>query len=145
MIKLIELLDEDTGINWWDVNRKRVNEVITLFNNLQFNPHFSDWDKLTVQAKLDLCREFGKNHDFGDWQFEILDEIEEVLKKLEPNPNNQPSKQPREKHYVCIKDNQVYTTDSLQQGEELLHVDQLGKYQGLLDRHPNAILIVRQD
>lgn len=83
MIKLMELVNANTDIDWWDRNRERLNEVITLFNDWQIKHRFDAWEKEILVAKLKLCREFGENNTFSDWQFEILDDMETFIKEHE--------------------------------------------------------------
>ena len=83
MIKLIEPVRTDTNIDWWNDNRIRLNEAIAVFNNWQTEHKFDDFEKEVLKAKINLCREFGNNNDFSEWQFKMLDEMEEFIKEYE--------------------------------------------------------------
>jgi hypothetical protein len=75
-IKLIEELDINTDIEWWNNNRKRLNKVIYAFNEWQTIHKFDKFEKEVVIARVKACREYGEEHEFSNWQFEILDDIE---------------------------------------------------------------------
>lgn len=79
MIKLMEMVDQNTGISWWDVNRKRLNEVMTAFNEWQVKHRFDSFELEVLTARLKLCREFGDDNNFSDWQYALLDEMEEFI------------------------------------------------------------------
>jgi hypothetical protein len=83
LIKLIEPVRTDTNIDWWNDNRIRLNEVIAVFNNWQTEHKFGDFEKEVLKAKINLCREFGNNNDFSEWQFKMLDEMESFVKEYE--------------------------------------------------------------
>lgn len=83
MIKLMELVDADTGISWWDRNRERLNETITLFNDWQTKHRFATWEKEILKANINLCRAFGEAKKFSDWHFEILNDMETFIKEHE--------------------------------------------------------------
>jgi len=78
-IKLIERLDINTGINWWNTNREKINEVIDVFHDWQIKNKYDSFEMKVLQARIDLCREYGKSHSFSEWQYEILDTIEEYI------------------------------------------------------------------
>lgn len=78
--KIIDLLETDTNVSWWDENRSRINRVIKEFNNFQLEYQFDEYRAKIVKAKIKLCREYGKENNFDDWQYEILDKMEEFLR-----------------------------------------------------------------
>ncbi|WP_336761529.1 hypothetical protein [Paenibacillus sp. USHLN196] len=78
--KLIEELDTDTDIDWWNSNRERVNLVIRSFNDWQTTHRFDDWEGKVVIAKAEACERYGERYDFSSWQFEILDDIKEFVR-----------------------------------------------------------------
>jgi len=80
---LIERLDTDTGISWWDANRRRLNDVIHKFNEWQTVHRFDDWERQVVKAYIELCERAGEDLDFSDWQFELLTEMKQFLEKHE--------------------------------------------------------------
>jgi hypothetical protein len=79
-VKIMELLNADTDISWWNANRARLNEVITSFNEWQTKHRFSSFQKKVLEEKIRLCREFGDQNDFSDWQYDILDKMESFIK-----------------------------------------------------------------
>ena len=82
-IKLMETLETDTGIIWWDRNRNRVNEVINAFNDWQLIHRFNEFEKEVIKAKIKLCYKFGEENNFSDWQFELLDEMKQFITYFE--------------------------------------------------------------
>jgi hypothetical protein len=87
-IKLITYLDTDTSIDWWNGNRKRLNEVIERFNKWQTDYRFDQWEMKVVKAMIVSCRKYGEKNNFSDWQFEILDEIEEFIKEYKSDTDD---------------------------------------------------------
>ncbi|NUJ17429.1 hypothetical protein FKN04_12670 [Bacillus glycinifermentans] len=84
-IKLIEELDTNTNIEWWNDNRKRINQVIKLFNDWQIEHRQDSYFGHLVLAKVNTLREWNKDEGdsgFNDWQLEILDEIEQHVKEV---------------------------------------------------------------
>ena len=80
-IKLIEELDTDTAISWWNTNRKKINSVIQHFNDWQIKHQFEDFEKQILIARIKACREYGQENDFSDWQYEIMDNMEKFIDK----------------------------------------------------------------
>ncbi|PZT57460.1 hypothetical protein [Paenibacillus silvae] len=78
--KLIEELDTDTDIDWWNSNRERVNAVIRAFNDWQTIHRFDQWEGKVTIAKAEACERYGESHDFSGWQYEILEEIKEFVR-----------------------------------------------------------------
>lgn len=81
MIKLLEPHDTNTDISWWNANRRRLNDVIYAFNAWQTQHRFDQWEKEKLQAQITLCRQFGQDNHFSDWQFETLDEMEAFIEE----------------------------------------------------------------
>ncbi|TPG68634.1 hypothetical protein EEL31_08945 [Brevibacillus laterosporus] len=75
-ILLQETIELDTGISWWDTNRKRLNEVITCFNDWQTVHRFDNFEREVVIARISSCRKYGAYNSFSKWQYELLDEME---------------------------------------------------------------------
>ncbi|PYE51597.1 hypothetical protein HUB98_06160 [Paenibacillus barcinonensis] len=80
IFKLIEELDTDTDIDWWNSNRERVNTVIRVFNDWQTIHRFDQWEGKVVIAKAEACERYGEQYDFSRWQYEILGEIKEFVR-----------------------------------------------------------------
>lgn len=81
-IEYIEELDTNTGISWWDENRRRLNSVIQCFNNWQIKYRFDEFEKEVVIARIKALRKYSEERDdrsFSDWQYEILDKMEEFI------------------------------------------------------------------
>ncbi|WP_124115421.1 hypothetical protein [Paenibacillus xylanexedens] len=78
--KLIEELDTDTGIDWWNSNRERVNVVIRSFNDWQITHRFDEWEGRVVIAKAEACERYGESNDFSCWQYEILSDIKDFVR-----------------------------------------------------------------
>lgn len=79
-IKIIEELEVDTDIEWWNENRKRINVIIRMFNEWQTKHRFDSYEKKVLEAHIkSLRRSHRENdgyHEFSDWQIDIIDEIE---------------------------------------------------------------------
>lgn len=73
----VELLELDTGIDWWDENRKVINKAINEFNKYQLG--YSDYGNNMMIALIKDTIEYGDNHDFSGWQYNLLNEMLEVL------------------------------------------------------------------
>jgi hypothetical protein len=74
-IKLLEELETDTGIGWWDANRRKLNEVIQCFNDWQVKHKFDSFEKDVLLARINACRRYGEENSFSGWQYELLDEM----------------------------------------------------------------------
>lgn len=81
-IYIIEKLDVDTGILWWNGNRQKLNEVIDMFNKWQTEYQFDEFEAEVVLAKINITRKYGFVNDFADWQYELLAEMEEHIVKI---------------------------------------------------------------
>lgn len=79
-ILLLKEVDEDTDIEWWTTNRKKLNEVIRSFNQWQLNGFSEDGRTVVSQAVADV-QEFGDNNSFSEWQFDIIKEMRQHLEK----------------------------------------------------------------
>jgi hypothetical protein len=84
-IKLFETIKEDTGISWWDENRRKINEVIKMCNDWQIE-HRQDryYAELTL-ARINSIKAWSSdqdNRELSGWQIEILDEIEEHIREV---------------------------------------------------------------
>jgi hypothetical protein len=82
MINLMELLETDTSVDWWNSNRQKLNEVITSYNDWQTIRRFDDEEKENLKTKIKLCREFGNKNHFSKWQYEILDDMESFVETV---------------------------------------------------------------
>ncbi|MBD8839446.1 hypothetical protein IFU39_16660 [Paenibacillus sp. CFBP 13594] len=80
VFKLIEELDTDTEIDWWNSNRERVNAVIRVFNDWQTVHRFDEWEGGVVIAKAEACERYGERYDFSGWLYEILGDIKDFVK-----------------------------------------------------------------
>lgn len=69
-MRLIEELDENVSVKWWKENRKKINLVIRKYNA---------WVKEGSNILQDI-EKLKKNSSFSDWQFDIISEMEEVIK-----------------------------------------------------------------
>lgn len=78
-LHIIEELEVNTGIDWWDENRRRINKVISEFNNWQTKSRFDEFEKQVVLARIEACRKYGNEHDFSDWQYDLLNEMETFI------------------------------------------------------------------
>ncbi len=78
MVKFIEEVSEQTGISWWDENRRKLNEAIRWYNEF-IGTHNRSSEM--VLAKVDQIRRYGESNDFSDWQYDILNEIESKVKE----------------------------------------------------------------
>lgn len=84
-IKLIEKLETDTGIEWWNVNREKINEVIELHSDWQINHRQDCYRAELVLAKVKSVRKWSEDRgskELGGWQIEILNEIEEHVESV---------------------------------------------------------------
>lgn len=79
-VLLLKEIDEETDIEWWTTNRKKLNEVIRSFNQWQLNG-FSEEGREVVSQAVETLKEFGDNNSFSDWQFDIITEMREHLEK----------------------------------------------------------------
>ncbi len=81
-LHLINSVDENTGISWWDENRKKLNELIRDFNDWQIVHRFDMWQLKVLEAKIDMVKKY---HDeagdgcFSDWQLDIIKEMEDHI------------------------------------------------------------------
>lgn len=82
-IKYLNELETDTTINWWNSNRIKINDVIKIFNEWQTEHDFSEKHKKILLARIEALKEYGKDHSFSEWQFIIINEMEEHIKKVE--------------------------------------------------------------
>ncbi len=64
----IEEWDENTGINWWDENRKRLNEVIK-----EYNQHMEK--SLIITAKAEHLLKTLKDGNYGEDLNKIIDRL----------------------------------------------------------------------
>jgi len=79
-VKCMEELDENTPIGWWNENRRKINEIIRLYNEWQTVHHFDRYQKEIVKGRsLALKKWAEEGSEFSDWQIEILDEIVDSL------------------------------------------------------------------
>ena len=83
-IKLMEELDIDTPIEWWNENRRKINEVIRMFNEWQIDHRQDEYNAELVLAKVKSLRDWNKsgNKEFNDWQIDILDNVENHVVKV---------------------------------------------------------------
>lgn len=86
MVYLIEELDVDTGIDWWDGNRRKLNSVIKMFNEWQTIHKFDEFEKEVVLAKINAVRKWGCGYNsFSDWELDLLNEMENYIEGLDIN------------------------------------------------------------
>ena len=77
-MKFIPEVSESTDILWWNENRKRLNEAIRWYNEYVEN---RNRPAEAVLAKIEQIREYGTKNEFTDWQFDILDDLRNMLVK----------------------------------------------------------------
>ena len=77
-MKFIPEVSESTDILWWNENRKRLNEAIRWYNEYVEN---RNRPIEAVLAKIEQIREYGTNNGFANWQFDILDDLRNMLVK----------------------------------------------------------------
>ena len=82
-IKYLYELDADKSIKWWNDNRAKINDVIRLFNEWQIEHTFDEKQKKILLARIEVLKEYGNEHSFSEWQFEMIDEMEAHIKKVE--------------------------------------------------------------
>lgn len=81
-ILLIEEWCTNTGIDPWDNSRKKINEVIKLFNEWQTKHWFDKKKGLIVLAMIDMRYETFKQDDYaGHDYFEELDTMKNHINK----------------------------------------------------------------
>ena len=81
-IYLIEEIEVNTDIDWWNRNREKLNNVIRKFNNWQTIDKFNEHEKDVVLAMIDSCRRFGEDNEFSDWKFDILIDMKKFINNL---------------------------------------------------------------
>ena len=79
---LIEEVEINTDIDWWNVNRKKLNNVIRKFNKWQTVDKFDEYEKDVVLAMIDSCRRIEGDRDFSDWQYDILNDMENFINSV---------------------------------------------------------------
>jgi len=79
---LIDEIEVDTNINWWNENRRKLNKVIRKFNNWQTVDKFDEYEKDVVLAMIDTCRRDGGDKSFSEWQYDILNDMEKFINNL---------------------------------------------------------------
>lgn len=77
-MKFIPEVSESTDILWWNENRKRLNEAIRWYNEYVEN---KNRPIEAVLAKIEQIREYGTKNGFANWQFDILDDLRNMLVK----------------------------------------------------------------
>lgn len=77
-ILLLEKDEPNTNIEWWNVNRRKLNEVIHAFNQWQING-FSTHGRAVVEAMVERCEKYGEENDFHQRQFDTLAQIRKHL------------------------------------------------------------------
>jgi hypothetical protein len=82
-IKLIEPLETNTDVTWWNINRKRINKVIKLFNEWQTIHKFDDFEAKVVKAHIVSCRKLGSKEWFSSWRFDLLNEMDNFITEYE--------------------------------------------------------------
>ena len=81
-IYLIEEVEVNTNIDWWNVNREKLNNVIRKFNKWQTVDKFDEYEKDVVLAMIDSCRRIEGDRDFSDWQYDILNDMENFINSV---------------------------------------------------------------
>lgn len=87
-IKLFEELDTNTGIDWWDTNREKVNEAIRMCNEWQINHRQDRYYAELVLAKINSIRVWNDDRassNLNDWQIELLNTIEDHVNSVVGN------------------------------------------------------------
>jgi len=79
---LLEEIEVNTNIDWWNRNREKLNNVIRKYNNWQTIDKFDEHEKDVVLAMIDSCRRFGEDNEFSDWQFDILIDMKKFINNL---------------------------------------------------------------
>ena len=78
----IEELDPMTDdVRWHQVNRRKINEGIRMFNQWQIGG-FDDFKKEVLLARIKSLRTYGETSDFADWQFDILNEMRSHIQEI---------------------------------------------------------------
>lgn len=84
-LHLINNVDENTGISWWDENRKKLNELIRDFNDWQIVHRFDMWQLKILEAKIDMVKRYSDeagDASFSEWQLDIIKEIEDHIRYI---------------------------------------------------------------
>jgi hypothetical protein len=76
-MKIIEELDVNTPIDWWNDNRSKLNAVIRLFDAYQLVQNQNM--QAVLLAKIISVREWGKSHNFSEWQYNLLNDMEQCV------------------------------------------------------------------
>jgi len=82
-IKYLYELETSDPIEWRNDNRKKINEVIRLFNEWQIEHDFAEKQKRVLLARIEALKEYGKEHSFAEWQFATITEMEDHIRKFE--------------------------------------------------------------
>lgn len=70
--ELFPLLETNTNIDWWNVNRLKLNDVIACYNIYMVLTHITKPQMLQI---VNDCIEEGRYKEYSDWQFEILNKM----------------------------------------------------------------------
>lgn len=82
--KLFEESDTNTGIDWWNKNREKINVVVRLVNKWQLEEAYDERKGVGILAEIEYIRKKHPRYDdkeLSDWQYDILDEIESFVKE----------------------------------------------------------------
>lgn len=75
----LEEWDENTGINWWNDGRKKLNKVIRKFNQWQING-MTEKKKIKLLSKIDHGKQTFGSWDGGSGYWDELDKMEDYIK-----------------------------------------------------------------